>query len=211
MNATPSRRWDRIDRGFSLIESMVASLVMLIGLLGLAGLQITATRANHLGKRMAQASLLAQDLVQNMKVWQYSDARLSPQAGASPAHTASYSDTNHADIAKFWELQNSQALKSNVDGSAVTFDCSDGPDGAALVSQLAANYAGVLSPVDTTLPTGEQTIYQRYWNVFLVDLTGTGTPQGKLVQVVVRWKEPNFGYRQVNTSFYKYDPSGFNL
>jgi len=201
----------RMDRGFSLIEAMVASVVMLIGLLGLAGLQVIGMRANNLGKRMAQASLLAQDLAQNMQIWQYTDARLAPQGGASPAHLGFYSDTNHADIAKFWDLRNTAALTSNVDGSAVTFDCTDGAAGAALVNQLNANYGGVLSPVDTTLPNGEQTIFQRYWNVFLVDLNGSGQAQGKLVQVMVRWKEPNFGYRQVNTSFYKYDPSGFTL
>ena len=205
----PMRR--RHDRGFSLVEAMVASVVMLIGLLGLAGLQVTGMRANNLGKRMAQASLLAQDLVENMKVWQYADARLSPQGGATPAHTGLYSDTNHADVAKFWDLRNTAALVTNVDGSSVTFDYTDGPAGAAQVNQLAANYEGFLSPVDPTLPAGEQTIFQRYWNVFLVDLSGSGSAQGKLVQVVVRWKEPNFGYRQVTTSFFRYDPSGFNL
>jgi prepilin-type N-terminal cleavage/methylation domain-containing protein len=201
----------RMDRGFSLIEAMVASVVMLIGLLGLAGLQVIGMRANNLGKRMAQASLLAQDLAQQMQLWQYADTRLSPQASASPAHTGMYSDTNHADIAKFWDLQNTAALQSNVDGSTVTCDYTDGAAGAAAVNQLAANYTGVLSPVDTSLPTAEQTVFQRYWNVFLIDLSGSGTAQGKLVQVVVRWKEPNFGYRQVNTSFYKLDSSGFNL
>jgi prepilin-type N-terminal cleavage/methylation domain-containing protein len=200
-----------MDRGFSLIESMVASVVMLIGLLGLAGLQITGIRANNLGKRMAQASLLAQDLVQSMQVWEYADARLTPQGGAAPSHTGVYADTNHADVVKFWDLQNTAALISNVNGSTVTFDFTDGAAGAAQVNQLAANYEGVLSPVDTSLPAGEQTIYQRYWNVFNVDLTGSGTAQGKLVQVMVRWKEPKFGYRQVTTSVFKYDPSGFNL
>ncbi|OLD51117.1 MAG: hypothetical protein AUG04_13790 [Deltaproteobacteria bacterium 13_1_20CM_2_69_21] len=200
-----------MDRGFSLIEALIASMVMLIGLLGLAGLQVVGMRANNLGKRMAQASLLAQDLVQNMQVWQYTDGRLTPQASASPAHTALYTDTNHADIAKFWDLQNTAALTSNVDSSSVTFDFTDGAAGAAAVSQLAANYEGVLSPVDTSLPTAEQTVFQRYWNVFLVDLNGSGAAQGKLMQVMVRWKEPNFGYRQVNTSFYKNDPTGFNL
>ena len=202
-----------MDRGFSLIEALVASMVMLIGLLGLAGLQVVGMRANNVGKRMAQASLLAQDLVQNLQVWQYTDARLTPQGSAVPAHTGLYTDTNHSDIAKFWELQNSAALVSNVDGSSVTFDFTDGPigsPGAAATNQLAANYEGVLSPVDTSLPTAEQTIFQRYWNVFLIDVRGSGSADGKLVQVVVRWKEPNFGYRQVNTSFYKVDPTRFN-
>ena len=201
----------RMDRGFSLVEAMVASVVMLIGLLGLAGLQVIGMRANHLGKRMAQGSLLAQDLAQQMQLWDYADSRLTPQASASPAHTGSYSDTNHADIARFWELQNTAALKSAVGGSPVTFDYTDGPAGAAAVNQLAANYSGIASPVDTSLPAAEQVIFQRYWNVFLIDLNASGTPQGKLVQIVVRWKEPNFGYRQVNTSFYKLDNTGFNL
>ena len=93
----------------------------------------------------------------------------------------------------------------------MTFDYTDGAAGAAVVNQLAANYSGITSPVDTSLPAAEQVIFQRYWNVFLIDLNGSGTPQGKLVQIVVRWKEPNFGYRQVSTSFYKVDNSGFNL
>jgi Tfp pilus assembly protein PilV len=200
----------RMDRGFSLIEALIASIVMLVGMLGLASLQVVGMRANNLGKRMAQASLLAQDLAQNMQVWQYTDARLTPQGSASPAHTGLYTDTNHADIAKFWDLQNTASPTSNVDGSSVTFDFTDGAAGAAAVNQLATNYEGVLSPVDTSLPTAEQTVFQRYWNVFLIDMSGSGAAQGKLVQVIVRWKEPNLGYRQVNTSFFKYDPTGFN-
>jgi prepilin-type N-terminal cleavage/methylation domain-containing protein len=210
MMTTPSRAWGRADRGFSLIEAMVASVIMLVGLLGLAGLQIVGMRANNLGKRMAQASLLAQDLAQQMQLWQYSDARLTPQATASPSHTGIYTDSNHADIAKYWQLLNTAALNSAVDGSSVKFDCTDGAAGAAAVNQLNANYTGVLSPVDTSLAVGEQTIFQRYWNVFLMDTKGLGFAEGKLVQVMVRWKEPNFGYRQVTTSFFKADSTRFN-
>ncbi len=193
------------DRGFSLIEAMIASAIMLIGLLGLAGLQITGLRANHLGKRMAQASLLAQDLAQNMEIWSYTDARLTPLN-----NTGLFGTTNAPAIARGWDLANSSALVSNADGTAITFDYTDGPAGATQVNQLGANYSGVPSPTDSSLPPGEQVIFQRYWNVFDIDLTGAGTAQGKLVQIVVRWKEPRFGYRQVNTSFYKYDASLFN-
>jgi prepilin-type N-terminal cleavage/methylation domain-containing protein len=204
-NRPPSR--SRVhDRGFSLVESMVASAVMLIGLLGLAGLQITAMRSNNVGKRMAMASLLAQDLAQNVQIWDYTDARL-----ATPNHPTTLTDTNVSEIAKYWDLRNSQALVSNVDGSSVTFDFTDGPSGGSQVNQLASNYSGILSPVDASLPAGEQVVFQRYWNVFNLDLSGTGSPQGKLIQIIVRWKEANLGYRQVNASFYKYDPSQFLL
>jgi len=54
----PSRRW---DRGFSIIEGMVASIIMLVGLLGLASLQVVGVRSTHFGKKMALASQLARD------------------------------------------------------------------------------------------------------------------------------------------------------
>ncbi len=204
------------DRGFSLIEAMVAAVIMLVGLLGLAGLQIVGLRANNLGKRMSQASLLAQDLVQNMQtIWPYYDARLnggtSPSGPIAPAglHTGTYSDTNASDIIQYWDTGRGSS-------PSVQFDFTDSNDstGAKNVNQLdsstqAKAYEGVLSPVDSSLPAGEQTIFSRYWNVFFIDLSGTGTPQGKLVQVVVRWKEPVLGYRQVSTSFFKYDPTLF--
>jgi len=123
---------------------MVASVVMLIGLLGLA-----VFKSRPCGQTTSAtdgpASLLAQDLVQNMQLWQYGDARLSPQASASPAHTGSYTDTNHADVARFWELQNSAALVSTLDGTSLAFDYTDCAAGAAQINQLSANYGGVLS------------------------------------------------------------------
>lgn len=196
----------RSARGFSLIEAMMASVIMLIGMLGLAGLQIVGMRANNLGKRMAQASLLGQDLAQNMQIWAYTDARLTPRN-----QTGLFTDTNAASIAKFWNLTNAQAPTAT-DGTALTFDYSDGPSAGYVTvpNALGTTYEGVVSPVDISLAAGEQTVFTRYWNVYSIDLSGVGTPQGKLVQILVRWKEPNFGYRSVTHSFFKYDPSEFN-
>jgi prepilin-type N-terminal cleavage/methylation domain-containing protein len=193
----------RHDRGFSLIEAMVASVIMLIGLLGLAGLQIVGMRANHLGKRMSQASLLAQDLVQNMEtIWQYTDPRLTPVNNCAMGSPCT--NTNSSAIAAYWDTGRGAS-------PSTVFDYTDSADstGASNISQLNANYEGVMSPVDTTLAAGEQTIFSRYWNVFAIDINGSGTAQGKLVQVAVRWKEPVLGYRQVTTSFFKYDPTLF--
>ncbi|MCA1829261.1 MAG: prepilin-type N-terminal cleavage/methylation domain-containing protein [Myxococcales bacterium] len=205
----------RHDRGFSLIEAMVASIIMLIGLLGLAGLQVVGMRANNLGKRMSQASLLAQDLAQNMQIWAYNDTRILP--GGPPAPNGARSTLYHLDssdgtaISKYWDLTSAQRPTAQ-DNTPLTFDYSDANTGWETVPNAitATNYEGVMSPVDTSLPTAEQTIFTRYWNVFNVDLTSFGSAQGRLVQIVVRWKEPNFGYRTVTTSFFKYDPSQFN-
>ncbi len=186
---------------------MVASIVMLIGLLGLAGLQVVGMRANNLGKRMSQAALLEQDLAQNMQtIWAYSDTRFTPKN-----NTGTYTDTNSPDIAKYWNLTSAQQPTAS-DGTHLTFDYSDAnpATGWETVSNaLGTNWEGVTSPVDPTLPAGEQVIFTRYWNVFNVDL-GTGVVQGKLIQIVVRWKEPNFGWRSVTGSFFKYDPTLFN-
>lgn len=197
------------DRGFSLIEAMVASIVMLIGLLGLAGLQIVGMRANNLGKRMAQASLLAQDLVDQMQIWAYTDSRLSS------TDSTLYSDTNNSTISQYWSLTN--ALAPTGTSGTVNFMYCDAPTNTGMgaycgsnYNKLATNYEGVMSPVDTDLPAGEQTIFTRYWNVWNVDIANAGSAQGKLVQIVVRWHEPNLGYRSVTTSFFKYDPTQFN-
>ena len=205
----------RHDRGFSLIEAMVASVIMLIGLLGLAGLQVIGMRANNIGKRMSQASLLAQDLAQNMQIWAYADNRL--QSGGPPAPNGARTTLYHLNssdgtaISKYWDLKSAQQPTAQ-DGTTLTFDYSDASTGWETVPNAitATNYQGVMSPVDTSLPLAEQTIFTRYWNVFNVDLVNAGSAQGKLVQIVVRWKEPNFGWRSVTNSFFKYDPTQFN-
>ena len=50
------------QNGFTLIEVLVAVLVLTIGLLGLAGLQVTALRNNHNAYLRSQVSQLAYDL-----------------------------------------------------------------------------------------------------------------------------------------------------
>src|SRR5205823_5920150 len=49
-------------RGFTMIEALVSLVVMLIGLLGLASLQVVGVRSNHFGRKMAIASVLMHDL-----------------------------------------------------------------------------------------------------------------------------------------------------
>ncbi len=53
--------------GFSLIEVLVAVLVLSIGLLGMAGLQTTGLRFNTDAYYMTQATWLANDLVERMR------------------------------------------------------------------------------------------------------------------------------------------------
>lgn len=54
-------------RGFSLVEVLVALLVLSIGLLGLAGLQAGSVQANNSAYLRSQATVLAYDLLDRMR------------------------------------------------------------------------------------------------------------------------------------------------
>lgn len=54
-------------RGFSLIEVLVALLVLSVGLLGLAALQTVALKSNHSAYHRSQATFLAYDMLDRMR------------------------------------------------------------------------------------------------------------------------------------------------
>ena len=55
------------EKGFSLVEVLVALVLLSIGLLGLAGLQTRGVRDNHGAYLRTQATLCAKDLVDRMR------------------------------------------------------------------------------------------------------------------------------------------------
>lgn len=54
-------------RGFTLIESLVALLVLSIGLLGIAAMQLASLQANNGAFQRTQATFLAQDMADRMR------------------------------------------------------------------------------------------------------------------------------------------------
>lgn len=64
MNA--SHRTNR-QNGFTLIEILVAVLILSLGLLGLAGLQAASIRSNHSAYLRSQATQLAYDMADRMR------------------------------------------------------------------------------------------------------------------------------------------------
>lgn len=56
------------QHGVTLIEVLVTVLVLGIGLLGLASLQVTALKSNYSAQARSQASMLAQDIIERMRV-----------------------------------------------------------------------------------------------------------------------------------------------
>ncbi len=66
-----------LQRGFTLLEVLIALLVLSIGLLGLAGLQSIGLRSTHGASLTSQASMLAYDMADRI--------RANPDAGATYA------------------------------------------------------------------------------------------------------------------------------
>ncbi len=55
------------QNGFTLIEVLITLLILSIGLLGLAGLQMTALKLNDSAERRSQATILAYDILDRMR------------------------------------------------------------------------------------------------------------------------------------------------
>ena len=68
-NMTPRHRNKNADRtsGFTLLEVLIAMLVLSIGLLGLASLQANALKHNHSAYLRSQAVNYAYDIVERMR------------------------------------------------------------------------------------------------------------------------------------------------
>lgn len=65
-----TRNADGFERqgGFTLTEVLIAVLVLSLGMLGLVGLQMISTRSNQSAYHRSQAALLAQDVLERMRI-----------------------------------------------------------------------------------------------------------------------------------------------
>jgi type IV pilus assembly protein PilV len=64
-------------RGFTLIELLVGLVLLAIGLLAIAGMQIKSVNGNFFSANMTQASTLAQDRLETLRNVAYGDAGLT--------------------------------------------------------------------------------------------------------------------------------------
>ena len=178
-------------RGTTLVEAMIAAAVFLVALAGLLPLQVMGARMNRFSDRTFAATSLANDLTENIARWSYSDSRLNPLTTVS-----SFSDSA---ISSAWDMGTSAK-------ASYVAEYSDSPTtdtNATTWNALGTTYQGFSTDVD-----GDGTPdFTRYWNVYAVDLSGTGTPSGKLVQIIVRWNEPKVGYHQVSVTTFKRNPA----
>lgn len=65
------------QRGFTLLELLIALVILAIGLLGLAGLHVTAIQGNVSGFKISTASAVAQQRIEELKALDPSSAILN--------------------------------------------------------------------------------------------------------------------------------------
>ena len=61
------------DKGFTLIEVMIAIFILVVGLLGVAGVAVTVINGNAFSKEITTATTLAQDKMEELKNTRYSN------------------------------------------------------------------------------------------------------------------------------------------
>ncbi len=110
------------QKGFTLLEVLVAIVVLSIGLLGLAGLMATSMRNTHSAYQRTQAAWLAYDVIDRMRAnLPYVDAAPLPNdydIALGTATSASSSVLAAADI-NDWKTTLANALPAG-DGSVTT-------------------------------------------------------------------------------------------
>ncbi len=115
-------RAPRRVRGVTLIEILVAIVLLSIGLLGLAGLQLRGMQVNQGSALRTQAALMAEDLADRMRADATAANPVNPAgfygtftpAGAAAAAPAAMQD---------WLQNNLNSLPTGVGDAAVTVPC----------------------------------------------------------------------------------------
>ncbi len=173
--------------GFSLIEVMVAAVILSIGLLGVAGLQIVGMKGTHQSYMKQQAMAIVQDLTERMHsnkqaviAGDYVASNASVDCSDLPVCNTSASNCSVADIAKV-DLHN--VMCGYKAGSA--------PSTGGIKSTAAGDIISLVNGrLDITCPAGDCTAGDVQFNVRwteraigqeTVDVDADGTSESLLV------------------------------
>lgn len=153
--------------GTTLIEVMIALVVLVIGLTAATATVIYASKSTSTGMHVEQASTMAQSLLTTLMAVPYTSSGTG--ASASPnnffTNVTLANDADVADSALNFQLA---TLPPN------SYDHAD--------SELPANVVAMVAPQ----PAGG-IAYQRYWNIAPIGATGV------VIAAIVRWQEGGSG------------------
>lgn len=88
------------EKGFTLTEVLIGLIILAIGILAIAGMQITSIRGSSFSNNLTQASVIAQDRLEFFKGLPLNDAELDTGTYPDPPDigifTRSYQSTRNA-------------------------------------------------------------------------------------------------------------------
>jgi prepilin-type N-terminal cleavage/methylation domain-containing protein len=116
----------RNEEGFSLIEVMVAIVILTVGLLSLAQMMVVATNSNNLSGRMTSCSTIAKEQLERIKAAPFHS---DPQTLLRNPVLVAGGDTN-ATVGGYSQLYDEQGIPTNGPGMfEVRWQITDVPTG----------------------------------------------------------------------------------
>ncbi|RJP58606.1 MAG: prepilin-type N-terminal cleavage/methylation domain-containing protein [Deltaproteobacteria bacterium] len=81
------------EKGFTLLEILIAMTILSVGLLALAEMTVYVIRSNAVGNKVTDATVLAQDKLEELRTLGYSDTQLSNGGDNNDVSTDIHSGT----------------------------------------------------------------------------------------------------------------------
>jgi len=173
---TPGKRKNR-QQGYSLVEVMVAILLLTVGLLALAKMQTQAVASNNFGNQLTEATFLAQDKLEELRL--LNECFLAVQGTQEIVWTA-----EDQDVVDNYNSQLSDSVANwfeddtDSDGTNDVFNWLPAPDHTNVDGP-----GGLANPISVTGDTVTSGGYYRTW--YVVDHRPVA--KAKTVRVRVAW------------------------
>jgi type IV pilus assembly protein PilV len=98
------------EKGFSILESLIAISIFAIGLLAVASLLITASSGNRVGNAYSTATMLAQSQIETLKSADIGSPALAAGIYADPNNPINESNVNGGIFTRTWTIVNNTAF-----------------------------------------------------------------------------------------------------
>ena len=97
------------EKGFTLLEILIAITILSVGLLALAEMTVYVIRSNTVGNKITKATVLAQDKLEKLKNLSYTNAQLDD----TDSNTADVSTNIHSNTALFTSPDHTDTCNSS--------------------------------------------------------------------------------------------------
>lgn len=186
------------SKAFTLIEVLVAMLVLAIGLLGLAGITVVVLRSNVLSQQISEATTITADLMERLKQVSFDEL---PDCGLGNEISLSGScriieESGLEEKGELFYPSSIGASNCVIDSDLTPIKNAIGGENSVydiVNSRIEAEAApsGDFCSAFNNLPIGR---YVRYYRIY----APSGTTSQRVIVVVTLWKDRFGKWRQIN-------------